>query len=36
VWDILATVDLSDCYAWLKEKKQLRQVAPCGPSDAPA
>ncbi|NLS98237.1 MAG: prolyl oligopeptidase family serine peptidase [Planctomycetaceae bacterium] len=36
VWDILATVDLPDCYQWLKQKKQLRQVAPCGPADAPA
>ncbi len=35
VWDILSTLDLSDCYGWLKERKQLRQVAPCGPTDAP-
>ncbi len=35
VWDILATVDLPDCYGWLKERKQLRHVAPCGPNDAP-
>ncbi len=36
LWDILATVDLPDCYATLKKNKQLRQIAPCGPNDAPA
>ena len=36
IWDVLATVDLPDCYGWLKQRKQLRQVAPCGPTDAPA
>ncbi|MHB8899696.1 MAG: alpha/beta hydrolase family protein, partial [Thermoguttaceae bacterium] len=36
VWDILATLDLPDCYGWLKQRKQLRQVAPCGANDAPA
>ena len=35
VWDVLATVDLPDCYGRLKEQKQLRQVAPCGATDAP-
>ncbi len=36
VWDVLPTVDLPDCYGWLKQHKQLRQIAPCGPNDSPA
>ncbi len=36
VWDVLATVDLPECYGWLKQQKQLRQVALCGPADKPA
>jgi dienelactone hydrolase len=36
VLDVLLTFDLPDCYAWLKQNKRLRQVAPCGPEDAPA
>lgn len=36
VWDVLAEIDLPDCYGVLKEHKQLRQIAPCGANDAPA
>ncbi len=35
VWDVLAAIDLPDCYGWLKERKQLRQIASCGPNDPP-
>lgn len=35
VWDVLAEIDLPDCYRVLKERKRLRQVAPCGANDAP-
>ena len=35
VWDVLATIDLPDCYGWLKEQKGLKQLAPRGPNDSP-
>ncbi|MGI6418367.1 MAG: alpha/beta hydrolase family protein [Thermoguttaceae bacterium] len=34
--NVLAHFDLPDCYGWLKERKLLRQIAPCGPNDSPA
>jgi len=34
LYGVLASFDLPDCYAWLKQHKELRQIAPCGPNDA--
>ena len=34
--NVLAHFDLPDCYRWLTKHKRLRQIAPCGPNDAPA